>query len=74
MKMISLLQLKLWFRMDSDDPELYVILQGLDSDDFEIYDVMLEGTIPIGTSKVLTTRENYVDKKVFEQIVGWQQN
>ena len=57
----------------SDDPELYVILQGLDSDGFEIYDVMLEGTIPIGTSKVLTTRKDYVDKELFEQITVWQQ-
>lgn len=57
----------------SDDPELYVELQGLDSDGFEIYDVMLEGTIPIGTSKVLTTKENYVDKEIFEQIRSWQQ-
>ena len=57
----------------SDGPELYVKLQGLDSDGFEIYDVMLTGTIPIGTNKVLTTREDYVDKKIFEQIRSWQQ-
>ena len=57
----------------SDDPEVFITLQGLDSDGFEIYDVILEGTIPIGASKVLTTREDYVDKKLFGQIVGWQQ-
>lgn len=57
----------------SDNPELYVELQGLDSDGFEIYDIMLTGTIPIGTNKVLTTREDYVDKELFEQITVWQQ-
>ena len=57
----------------SDDPEVFITLQGLDSDGFEIYDVILEGTIPIGASKVLTTREDYVDKELFGQIVGWQQ-
>ena len=57
----------------SDDPEVFVTLQGLDSDGFEIYDIILEGTIPIGASKVLTTKRDYVDKEIFEQIVGWQQ-
>lgn len=57
----------------SDDPKVFVRLQGLDSDGFEIYDVILKSTIPIGASKVLTTREDYVDKELFEQIVVWQQ-
>ena len=57
----------------SDDPEVFITLQGLDSDGFEIYDVMLEGTIPIGASKVLTTRKDYVDKELFGQITAWQQ-
>ena len=57
----------------SDGTQLYVELQGLDSDGFEIYDVLLQGIIPIGASKVLTTREDYVDKELFEQITVWQQ-
>ena len=57
---------------ESDDSELYVTLQGLDSDGFEIYEVILEAIIPIGASKVITTRERYVDKELFGQIVGWQ--
>ncbi len=57
----------------SDNPRVFVELQGLDSDGFEIYDVILESIIPIGASKVLTTREDYVDKELFEQIVVWQQ-
>ena len=57
----------------SDDPEVFITLQGLDSDSFEIYEVILEAIIPIGASKVITTRESYVDKELFGQIVGWQQ-
>ena len=30
----------------SDDPEVFITLQGLDSDGFEIYDLILEGIIP----------------------------
>ena len=56
----------------SDDPDVLVKVQGLDSDGFEIFDLWLEGTIPTGASKVLTTRE-YVDKELFEQIKSWQQ-
>ena len=65
--------IKVLVQNGSDDPEVFITLQGLDSDGFEIYDVILEGTIPIGTSKVLTTREDYVDKELFEQITVWQQ-
>ena len=57
----------------SDDPEVFITLQGLDSDGFEVYDVILQGTIPIGASKVLTTRLDYVDKELFGQITDWQQ-
>lgn len=57
----------------SDDPKVVVELQGLDRDGFAIYDAILEGTIPIGTSRVLTDRKDSVDKKLFEQIVGWYQ-
>ena len=42
---------------ESDDSELYVTLQGLDSDGFEIYEVILEAVIPIGASKVITTEK-----------------
>ena len=56
----------------SDETECFITLQGLDRDGFAIYDIHLEGTIPIGSSKVLTKREDYVDKKIFEQIVDWQ--
>lgn len=57
---------------ESDDTDVYVDLQGLDTDGFEIHDTTLNGTIPIGASKVLTKR-TYVDKELFKQIVVWRQ-
>lgn len=57
----------------SDETECFIELQGLDRDGFAIYETYLEGTIPIGLSKVLTRRVDYVDKKIFEQIKSWQQ-
>lgn len=57
---------------NSGETEVAVCLQGLDSEGFEIYRVYLEGRIPIGEDKVLTTKEDDVDKKLFEQIVKWE--
>ncbi|MDP8263691.1 MAG: hypothetical protein P9M13_10385 [Candidatus Ancaeobacter aquaticus] len=57
---------------DSDDTEVLVELQGLDSDGFEVYTLLLEGEIPIGGSKVLTTKEDYIEKDLFDQIAEWQ--
>ena len=66
------LAIKALVQNESDDTEVYITLQGLDSDGFEIDDITLTGTIPIGTSKVLTNKA-YVDKELFEQIVVWQE-
>lgn len=57
----------------SDETECFIELQGLDRDGFAIYETHLTGTIPIGSSKVLTARKGYVNKKIFEQIKSWQQ-
>jgi len=57
---------------DTDETGVLVELQGLDSDGFEIYDLILEGNIPVERSMVLTTKEDYVDKALYEQIVRWQ--
>ena len=66
------LAIKALVQNESDDTEVYITLQGLDSDGFEIDDITLTGTIPIGASKVLTNKA-YVDKELFEQIVVWQE-
>lgn len=57
---------------NSDKTEISLCLQGLDSEGFEIYRVYLEGRIPIGENRMLTTKEDDVDKKLFEQIVKWE--
>lgn len=57
---------------NTDEEEICVPLQGLDDDGFEMYEVILEGNISVGQSKVLTTKESYVDQKLFNQIVEWR--
>lgn len=77
-KVISESESSIWFAIkalvhnESDDTEVYVELQGIDSDGFEIDDITLTGTIPIGASKVLTNK-TYVEKELFGQIVVWQE-
>ena len=66
------LAIKALVHNESDDTEVYVDLQGLDTDGFEIHDTTLAGTIPIGASKVLSER-TYVDKALFKQIVVWRE-
>ena len=56
---------------DSNDTEIMVVIQGLDSDGFEIHSEMLDGNIPIGETRVLTSRSD-MSKKLYEQIVKWQ--
>ena len=56
---------------DSNDTEVMVVIQGLDSDGFEIHSEMLDGNIPIGKTRVLTSRSD-MSKKLYGQIVKWQ--
>ena len=56
---------------DSDE-DIYFSLQGIDSDGFEILNVDLEGEIPRGKNKILTTRADYIKNNLFAQIVKWQ--
>jgi hypothetical protein len=56
----------------TDDSEVYVRLQGLDSEGFEVYSVSLDGSIQRNATKTLTTKESYVDFSDFDQIVSWQ--
>ncbi|MDT8390112.1 MAG: hypothetical protein RRC34_06345 [Lentisphaeria bacterium] len=57
---------------DSEDEDVYIELQGIDSDGFEIHEVVLSGKIPLGGSRVLTTKDD-VNMKLFDQIAMWQQ-
>ena len=56
----------------SDDENLIVELQGADSEGFEIYSVFLKGRVPLGKSKVLTTKTT-IEKSIYKMIAHWQQ-
>lgn len=56
----------------SDDELVYFTLQGIDDEGFEVYSLTLTGNVPIGETKILTTREDYVDASEYRQIVAWQ--
>ena len=56
---------------DSDDADVSVTLQGLDSDGFERCDLYLQGNIPIGTSRSLTTKRD-VAADIFSAVATWQ--
>ncbi|WP_330927143.1 hypothetical protein [Candidatus Sororendozoicomonas aggregata] len=55
-----------------DDEEVCLALQGLDTDGFEVYELVLEGTVPPGESKILTTKEEDADRTLYEKIAKWQ--
>ena len=56
---------------DTFDEDVRIDLQGLDEDGYEIDTVSISGTIPVGESKVMTTRA-YIDEKLYKQIVTWR--
>ena len=55
----------------SDDEHVIVVIQGVDADEFEVGLVYLQGDIPIGGTRTLTTREN-IARELYEQITHWQ--
>ena len=56
----------------SDDEDVMVELQGVDAEGFEVCSVFLDGRVPPGKSKVLTTKEA-IEKSIYEMITHWQQ-
>ena len=56
----------------SDDEDVMVELQGVDREGFEVYSVYLDGHVPLGKSKVLTTKE-LIEKSIYQMIAHWQQ-
>lgn len=57
--------------VDDDHSDAFVHIQGLDGDGFEIHSLYLEGTIPRGKNRELTTRDE-VEEAIFGKIVKWQ--
>lgn len=56
---------------NTKDSEVFVFLQAIDSEGFEIYEIALEGKIAPGTSRVLT-ESSYMSLNKFNQIDKWQ--
>ena len=65
------MQFQLWLKTIQRMKDVYISLQGLDEDGFERFEIYLSGNIPIGSSKILTTKEN-IEKELFDKIVKWQ--
>ena len=58
---------------DSHNEEISITLQGLDSDGFVFSEIRLEGNVPLNENKILTAKQDFVENKIFEQIVEWQE-
>ena len=56
----------------SDETDIYASIQGIDRDGFEVILIGLSGDIPIGESKVLTTREEFIDQLLLKEVVEWR--
>ena len=57
---------------DSDQSNVFVKLQGLDDEDFEIFSTILDGIIPINDTKIMTEMIDEVDADTFNSIAKWQ--
>ena len=55
----------------SDDEDVTIEIQGVDADGFEVERTYLEGDIPIGGTRTLTTRTD-IARELYEQITHWQ--
>jgi hypothetical protein len=56
----------------TDDEDVYLTLQGLDADGFEVYNISISGRIPCNATKTLTTKEDYVAFSDYDAVVFWQ--
>ena len=57
---------------DSRDDDVLLDIQALDEEGFGLYTLYLEGIIPVGESRVLTTKTDDVKKSLYDQIALWQ--
>jgi len=47
-------------------------LQGLDNEGFVFHEIRFDAIIPIGESQMVTAKEDYVERSVFNQIEEWK--
>ena len=64
--------IKMLVENNSNKKKLFFSLQGLDNDGFVFYEIEFDAVIPVGESIVLTAKEDYVEKEVFNQIKEWK--
>ena len=64
--------IKATVKNNSHGEDVLIKIQGVDADGFEIESVFLDGTVPIGGTRTLTTRED-IARELYEQITHWQQ-
>ncbi|MYI62792.1 MAG: hypothetical protein F4105_14270, partial [Gemmatimonadetes bacterium] len=63
--------IKATVKNNSDKEKVFIDIQGVDTDGFEIEHLTLMGDIPIGGTRTLTMRR-YIERKLYEQITHWQ--
>ena len=64
--------IKATIQNDSDDDDIFVTFQGLDEDGFVVHEIICNINIPIGTSRTITQKEDYVSYELYSDIVEWQ--
>ena len=55
----------------SDDESVWITLQAVDADEFEVGTAHREGTVPRGGKRTLTT-QSFMNGDAFRRIVRWQ--
>ena len=55
----------------SEDEDVFITLQAVDADDFEVATVNLSGTVPPGGQRTITTRR-FMNAGEFSRIDRWQ--
>lgn len=63
--------IKLDVENNSEDEQIYVDLQGIDADGFELDSTILSAKVPVGSKKTITT-QLYINKSQYKDIVSWQ--
>jgi len=66
------LAIKVTVENDTDEEEVYVTMQGLDRDGFVVHEITVVGEIPPGESKVLTEKDDYVKRVMYDQVAEWR--
>ena len=67
----AILALKVTVKNLSRDEDVYITLQGIDEDGFELAEITISAEIPVGEERTLTTKED-INSDLCHKIVEWQ--